>query len=74
MADFIFIAPEGWVTFHESAVDAIPQGIGAVHTWIETQNWNDLTAGMQDGGLIGPDVRVVEAQIFNGEVLVVRYS
>lgn len=72
MSEFIFIAPEGWTTFHPEQLTLLSQPFEAVQSWAENGNLYDLSAIMRDAGLIQPNEYIIEGRAFNGEIFVAR--
>lgn len=75
MSDFLFIIPSGWTEFPVGTIDLIPAGIGSVQSWIDSGSVSLLDEAMRDAGILtDPEKRIVEARLFNGESLVVRFG
>lgn len=74
MSDFLFIIPEGWTALPVGVIDHIPAGISVVQTWIDTGNVGELTTALHDAEQLSLDQYVIEAKLFNGEMLVVRLA
>lgn len=72
MAEFIFIAPEGWDTFTSEQLNNAGLDFNALAGMTEVSNYGDLAASLRDSGVINPDQGVTEARMFNGELLVAR--
>ena len=72
MAQFLFILPEGWTDLPPGSMDRIVQGATAIQIWIDIGNMSDLTTALYDADLIPRDKSVIEAQLFNGDMLVLR--
>ena len=72
MSDFLFIIPEGWTQLSKEATDFV--GASTVQTFADTGNMYDLTAKLQEGGFLLDKQYLIEAKLFNGEILVARLA
>lgn len=74
MNDFTFIAPEDWTPTPDGFVDLIPSGISSVQTWIDTQTWYALEEELHNNDLLPLNHHILEARLFNGEILMLRLA
>ena len=69
MSDFLFILPTGWMQMPEDAVGEIGSSIG---DWLAVNDLASLSDALKAGGYLTEESILVEARLFNGEVLAVR--
>ena len=72
MSDFLFIIPEGWTQLSKEATDYV--GASSAQILADTGNMYDLTAKLQEGGFLVDKQYLIEAKLFNGEILVARLA
>ena len=75
MSEFLFIIPSGWTQLPAGTVDQLPDSIGTVQSWIDSGSVSLLDEALHNAGILtDPEQHVVEARLFNGEILVVRFG
>lgn len=72
MSEFLFIIPSGWTQLPIGIIDLIPSGISAVQGWVDQGNATELTNALRDAGQLPANQYIIEAKLFNGDMLVVR--
>jgi hypothetical protein len=68
--DFLFVIPEGWSKLAGEALDNL--GVNVVIGILATQDYNGLTERMREFGVITPEQTVIEARLFDSEILAYR--
>ena len=69
MSEFLFILPGGWTQMSAECVGEIGSIIG---DWLAVNDLASLSDALKARGDIAEDAVLVEARLFNGEVLAVR--
>lgn len=73
MSDFILVIPQGWTRLDLEATTLIPGvSIPAIENWIASGYLTIMAQELINGGILPADTIILEAQIFNGEMLLVR--
>ena len=69
MSEFVFVIPAGWTKVSDSF---IPETGSIVGDWVNMNDMVSLSDALKARSEIPQDVMLIEARLFNGEVLVVR--
>jgi hypothetical protein len=67
VSDFLFILPSGWTQMSAECV-----GGSIIGDWLAANDLTSLSDALKARGDIAEDSVLVEARLFNGEVLAVR--
>jgi hypothetical protein len=71
MSEFLLVIPEGWTQISMDAATQIPGvSAGGINSWIGSNYFDIMTSELSS--LFPPGAVVLEAQVFNGETLLVR--
>lgn len=74
-SEFLFIIPAGWTQLPAETISQLPDSISAIQSWIDSGSVSLLDEALHNAGLIADsEQHVVEARLFNGEILVVRFG
>lgn len=73
MSNFLLVAPEGWTQLDMAVCAQIP-GVSnaAIENYVSSNALATLATELINGGVLPTDSVILEAQTFNGEVLLVK--
>ncbi len=73
MSEFVMVIPPSWTRLDLEAACLIPGvSIPAIENWIASQYLEIMATELMNGGVLPVGSIILEAQIFNGEMLLVR--
>ena len=75
MSDFLFIIPDGWVQITPEQIDLVQAGPSSLESWANSGSFSLVDQALRGAGILtDPEIRVAEARMFNGNILVVRFG
>lgn len=72
MADFLFIIPAGWTRLPEDTLERIAEGPSTLISYIENGSTSTVNELLHSNGIIPETTSVIEAKVFNGDIVVIR--